>query len=43
MCLEDGLKIEGEAVPQCEFAAGRTCKNSSAFRRPLVVLESWIS
>lgn len=33
--LEDGLKIEGEAVPEGEFARGGAGEDAAAFGGPL--------
>lgn len=33
--MEDGFKVEGEAVPECEFAGGGAGEDASGFGGPL--------
>lgn len=35
VCLEDGLKVEGESVPESEFTACGAGEYSSTLGRPL--------
>ena len=35
VCLEDGFKVEGEAVPECKLSAGRACKHPATLGCPL--------